>query len=130
MTNKLIGFTISRSPINHDDIDIFYVGLKLKSFKKQRLYFYLWGKGDIDQCIARDAYSMAFPLNDNLLDRNVLIRINEDNITIENDWLGSIPVFYNPKELIISTLPLKTLKDKAIHAEEGLINREFPSVPI
>jgi len=121
MTNKLIGFTISRSPINNDDIDIFDVGLNLKSFKKHRLYFYLWGKGDIDQCIAGDAYSMAFPLSDNLLDRNVLIRTNEDNITIENDWLGSIPVFYNPKKLIVSTLPLKTLKDKAIHAE-GLNN--------
>lgn len=119
--NKLIGFTISRSPINHDDIDIFYVGLNLKLFKKQSLYFYLWGKGDIDQCIAGDAYSMAFPLSDNLLDRNVLIRIDENNITIENDWLGSIPVFYNKKENIVSTLSNFCLKDKTIH-NEGLTN--------
>lgn len=54
MTNKLIGFTISRSPINHDDIDIFDVGLNLRSFKKYRLCFYLWGKGDINQCITGD----------------------------------------------------------------------------
>ena len=45
-------------------------------------------------------------------DRNILISFENDKIIVENDWLGSIPIFYNQKENIISTLSNFCLKDK------------------
>jgi len=119
--NKIIGFTISKHEINHADIDIFNTNLSIKEFKRNNLFIYLWGIGNLDQCEINGKYSLAFPLNYSLLDRNILISFEDENVVIENDWLGSIPVFYNPKELIVSSLPLKTLKDKTIHPE-GLNN--------
>lgn len=121
--NKLIGFTISRNKIDHNDIDIFKVDLKQIHFERNGLNIYLWGIGEIAKCIINGKYSLYFPINTNLLDRNVLISFDNNNIIIENDWLGSIPIFYNGKELIISTLPLKVLikNSKNIHPE-GLNN--------
>lgn len=119
--NKIIGFTVSKNKINHNDIDVFKRGLSLIEFKKNGLYIYLWGIGDLINCKIEDKYTLSFPLSETLLDRNVLISFQNDDIIIENDWLGSIPIFYNSKELIISTLSLKTLKDNAIHSE-GLNN--------
>lgn len=119
--NKIIGFTISNQEIKHTDVDIFKQNIKLINFKKNSFNIYLWGIGDIDKCKINDSYCLSFPLNTDLLDRNVLISFDSDSIIIENDWLGSIPVFYNKKDLIISTLPLKTLTDKIID-DEGLYN--------
>ncbi|MBD3807804.1 MAG: hypothetical protein IE880_03705, partial [Epsilonproteobacteria bacterium] len=82
---------------------------------------YLWGIGAIEDYKISEKYSLSFPLNDNLLDRNVLISFEDDNIIIENDWLGSIPVFYNEKEKVISTISNFCIKDKTIH-NEGLSN--------
>lgn len=119
--NKIIGFTVSKNKINHNDIDVFKRGLSLVEFEKNGLYIYLWGIGDLTNCKIGEKYALSFPLSENLLDRNVLISFQNDDIYIENDWLGSIPIYYNSKELVISTLSLKTLKDKIIHPE-GLNN--------
>jgi hypothetical protein len=64
---------------------------------------------------------MSFPLHDSLLDRNVILSIEEEKIIIENDWLGSIPVFYNDKERIISSISHFCLKNRELHPE-GLLN--------
>lgn len=119
--NKLIGFTISKKEIDHTDIDIFNSNLSIKKINHNDLFIYLWGVGDIDKCKIDSKYSLSFPLTASLLDRNILISFEDENIVIENDWLGSIPVFYNPNELIVSTLSRKTLNDKTIHPE-GLNN--------
>jgi len=119
--HKIVGFTISKSKINHNDIDIFNTNLSLKEFQRNNLFVYLWGIGDLDKCKIDAKYSLAFPLNDSLFDRNILISFDNENVIIENDWLGSIPVFYSPNELIVSTLSRKTLNDKTIHPE-GLNN--------
>lgn len=119
--DKIIGFTISKKRISHGDIDIFNIGLTKKEIRSNNLYMYLWGMGNLTNCKIGDKYVLSFPLSETLLDRNVLISFQNDNIIVENDWLGSIPIFYNSKEIIVSTLSLKTLKDKTIHPE-GLNN--------
>jgi len=117
---KIIGFLIAKEskPI---EIDFFSVGLKLIQLRHNNYNIYLWGIGDIEGYKVNDKYSLSFPLHDRLLDRNVLIYFECDKIIVENDWLGSIPVFYNPKEKIVSTLSNFCIKDKIID-EEGLSN--------
>ena len=121
MLNKIVGFTISKSAINHEDVDLFQCGINYKVIKQNGFLIYLWGIGDFLNCKINEKYCLAFPLTDTLLDRNVTITFQEDKIIIENDWLGSIPVFYNKSNFIISTLCLKCLKSKDIHTE-GLYN--------
>ena len=119
--NKIIGFTISKKEIDHTAIDIFNSDLSIKAINHNKSFIYLWGIGNIGKCKIDAKYSLSFPLNSSLLDRNILISFQEKNTVVENDWLGSIPIFYNSKELIISTLSRKTLKNKIIHPE-GLNN--------
>lgn len=53
----------------------------------------------------------------NLGERNVLIRLDNNGVVIENDWLGSIPIFYNKKKGIVSTLVLKCESNHKINTE-------------
>lgn len=119
--NKIVGFTISRQQISHTDIDIFKAGLRLLEFEVHGLFIIFWGIGDIDHCKINNKYTLSFPYTENLYDRNILIYINNGSIIIENDWLGSIPVFYNQEKGIISTLSLKTNCNNELHSE-GLKN--------
>ena len=118
--NKIIGFLITKEN-KLPAIDFFDVGVKIIMIKKGHYNIYLWGIGDIEKSKIDDVYSLSFPLHHDLLDRNILIRFDDDKIIVENDWLGSIPVFYNQKEKIVSTLSNLCLKDKTIHSE-GLAN--------
>lgn len=117
---KIIGFLIAKEK-RELDIDFFNVRLKTIELSHLNYYIYLWGMGDIENCKIDNKYSLSFPLHDNLLDRNILISFEDEKISIENDWLGAIPVFYNPKEQIVSTLSNFCIKDKTIH-NEGLSN--------
>lgn len=119
--NKIIGFTISKKPINHGDFDIFNRHLNIISFIRNGFHHYFWGKNAIQDCQVDQKFNLSFGNHDDLLDKNVIIEWKDNKIIIENDWLGSIPVYYNSKDLIISTLSLKCLTDKTIH-KEGLYN--------
>lgn len=121
MNNKIIGFTISRHEIDHSDIDIFNSDLNLAHKSVAGLNLYLWGINDLESCVIEGKYTLSFPLSLNLLDRNVVIDINTDHIIVENDWLGAIPVYYNSRDMIVSTLCLKTLTDNELDSE-GLLN--------
>ena len=46
--------------------------------------------------------SFTFQTTESLLDRNIKITLLDNEVIIENDWLGSIPIFYNTKAKIIS----------------------------
>lgn len=118
--NKIIGFLITKEN-KQPVIDFFEVGLNIVCIEKNGYYIYLWGTGDIKNSKINNKYSLSFPLQDNLLDRNVLISIQDNTIIVENDWLGAIPVFFNKKYNIISTLSNFCVKDKTIH-NEGLSN--------
>lgn len=117
---KIIGFLITKEN-NQPKVDFFERGIKTISIQHNNFYIYLWGIGDIENYKINNKYSLSFPLHDNLLDRNILIGFENDKIIIENDWLGSIPIFYNQKENIVSTLSNLCLKDKTID-NEGLSN--------
>ena len=120
MNNKIIGFTVCKNNIEHGDIDIFNIGLK--SIKKEYAGFniYLWGIGEIENAIVSGSYTLSFPHTSSLNDRNVLITLSKKTIKIDNDWLGSIPIYYNPVAKIVSTLPLKCSRDKGVDSE-GLL---------
>lgn len=116
--SKIVGFTVSEKQIVHENIDIFGANLTFLTFEYAGFYVYLWGIGQISHS---SWYSLGFPPSHNLSDRNVLIEFRSNEIIIENDWLGSIPVYYNSKEKIISTLSTKCLKDKTF-SENGRSN--------
>lgn len=118
--DKIIGFLISQEE-KEVEIDFFHVGLKVTQVKYQSYNVYLWGIGDIEHYKINEKYSMSFPLHSSLFDRNVLISFENDQIIVENDWLGAIPIFYNPRKNIVSTLSNFCIKDKKIHSE-GLSN--------
>ena len=118
--NKIIGFLITPQK-SKPNIDFFNAGLKIEESKYKNFYIYLWGFGELAKCKINSDYSLSFPLHNSLLDKNLLISFKDENIIIKNDWLGSIPVFYNSKEKIISSLSNFCLKDKEIH-QEGLSN--------
>jgi asparagine synthetase B (glutamine-hydrolysing) len=120
MITKIIGFLISKEDVK-PEVDFFDVGIKIICIKHAGYNIYLWGMGNLKEYKIHDQYSLSFPLHDNLLDRNILISFEGESILVENDWLGSIPVFYNTKEQIISTLSNLCLKDKTID-NEGLSN--------
>jgi hypothetical protein len=117
---KVIGFLITKEN-KQPKVDFFNVGIKTIKIQHNGYSVYLWGMGDIEKYKIHGKYSLSFPLKDTLFDRNILISFDGEKIIIENDWLGSIPIFYNPKENIISTLSNLCLKDKTIN-NEGLSN--------
>jgi hypothetical protein len=119
--NKIIGFTISKNKIDHSDVDVFDVGLSNFEFSKNGCHIYLWGHVDLKAFEPENQFSLSFPQTNSLLDRNILVTFGNESIVVENDWLSSIPVFYNMKDLIVSTLPLKCLTDKVLD-KEGLQN--------
>jgi hypothetical protein len=119
--NKIIGFLITQEKAS-PRVDVFDVGLQMVVLKRGAYDIYIWGIGDVASCVINDTYALSFPLHDSVLDRNVLIRFDGDAITVENDWLGSIPVFYNEKEKTVSTLSRLCLGDNREIHPEGLAN--------
>jgi len=118
--NKLVGFLITKDDTSLN-IDFFNSGLNILKIKHNEFYIYFWGINDIKECIINNNYSFSFPLTETLLDRNILLKLRKESIVIENDWLGSIPIFFNKKDEIISTIPDFCLKDNII-SKEGLLN--------
>lgn len=121
LQNKIVGFTISKQEMDCKEYNLFYKDMNFYKTSLMGFHIYLWGIGDIQKCKIKENYSLSFPLSESLLDRNILIHFDKEGIIIENDWLGSIPVFYNPEGLIVSTISNHCLRDKIIHIE-GLQN--------
>ena len=114
--DKIIGFLITKDSFL-PKFDFFKVGLNIITVQHNSHYLYLWGIGDVKKCLINNKYSLSFVLNESLLDRNILIGFDDENIILENDWLGSIPVFYNKIESIVSTVSNYCLKNKTIDSE-------------
>lgn len=114
--NKIIGFYISRELIEFDP-DIFKTGISKHIFRQSNLFICIWGLGDLKSLLKEKYFSLSFFQSRELLDRNVVISLKETHITIENDWLGSIPVFFNKNKGIVSTIPNLCLTDKVINFE-------------
>jgi hypothetical protein len=118
--NKLIGFLITKNKPNFD-LDFLKKKNTLIIIRKFGFNIYLWGIGDIKTCTVNQKYCFSFPLNTSLLDRNIVISFKKNCIYVENDWLGSIPIFYNKKNFIVSTISNFCKTDKII-CKEGLFN--------
>lgn len=93
MKNKNVGFLISR------DADFSLVvrnpNWSYKELKVADIFLLIWSIGDISVFDETDLYTFSYPPTSSLEVRNLIIRLEKDSINIENDWLGSIPVFYN-----------------------------------
>ena len=102
--DKIIGFTISKSKIDHE-YDFFKKGIRLFIIKHGPYFLRIWGLNNIEKCKIGSSYYLSFPLEKSLYIRNIKINLRKEGfILVENDWLGSIPIFYNEKEKIISSL--------------------------
>lgn len=116
---KPVAFVLSKDKI---DAKGYFFSDKINNhtIKVKDWFLKIWFIGDFEKSI-ENKINFSFPKSNNLLDRNLIISETNKIITIENDWLGSIPVFYNTKDLIISTIPNLCLKDN-LFDEEGLVN--------
>ena len=104
--NKIVGFSIQRDADDLELVDFFSAGFRELREVRGRWHLRLWAIGEPAACaVGGDgAYSLGFPPSEERLTRNVLIRPLPDGFRIENDWLGSIPVFYNVVSGRVSTL--------------------------
>lgn len=119
--HKIIGFTVSRKPIDHSGVDIFHANLTFKRLIVAEWHVYLWGIGDLERCFFDEKNcSLSFPLTQSLEDRNVLITLSQERVVIRNDWLGSIPVFYCVTGQMVSTLFTKVSQARCELDDEGL----------
>ncbi len=123
MIGKIIGFTVSKDVpeklYNYQFIKDNYECLLLR---QGGFYIFVWGFGVLSDHISSEGFNLAFPSSDSLYDRNVLVRFTGTSVTIENDWLGSIPVFYNSSDSIVSTNSLMTLGKHFEISNEGIVD--------
>jgi len=124
---KIVGFYIGTEQLfnlKKDNIADFNPSLIMSFEMKHNLNFikfwYIGNENDFKRNHQR--ISMSPFHDDNLYDRNILINFNKDNITIENDWLGSIPVYYNLETKEVSTYPTLVHKKNLEFDYYGLIN--------
>ena len=118
---KPIAFTLSKKKINLENC-FFSKNISNKTFEINNWSLNIWYLGTLDNLKTNEFnFCFSFPKSKNLLDRNLIISKIKNKIVIENDWLGSIPVFYNEKDYIISTIPNICLNDKLLD-EESFIN--------
>ena len=123
MDQKIIGFTISKFSLSHNDVDLFGVGLTIKELKHDEFFIYYWGIGDINRSfLSKHCFSLSFPLHASLLDRNVKVSFQKGRVIVENDWLGSIPVFYNINTGVVSTLINKVIDSENIEVDPDGFN--------
>ena len=116
---KPIGFSYSEKRISKN---FQYPSDKISLYSKKvnDWYFNLWYIGEINENKTNKLiYTFSFPETKSLLDKNLIICETNEKVTIENDWLGAIPVFYNLNDKIISTIPDLCLNDNSFD-EEGL----------
>lgn len=108
---KIIWFLIHPKDINIplDDIDIFNAWLNFISFEKLWYKLIFWGIWNIEKLESKDKISFRSNQDLTLDDRNIVVDFSKDEIIIENDWLWSIPIFFNKQQKIISTLSLKII---------------------
>lgn len=115
---KPVAFCVSKDSV--PDIKFYSETIKRHNINSKIGYkISIWYIGDFPKDLKKIKFS--FPQNEDLLDRNLILTINDNSLILENDWLGSIPVFYNKKECIVSTIPDFCLKNKSFD-EEGLSN--------
>ncbi|WP_142533095.1 asparagine synthetase B family protein [Saccharicrinis carchari] len=121
MNAKIVGFILSKSKINY--LPKINPNIQIKDFDLSMGWLSLYYYGDLNTCMVKNGvYSMGFPASDNLLDHNLLIHICQDEVLVENDWLQSIPLYYNSKEGVVSTFPKVCLGENKAIDKQGLFD--------
>lgn len=100
---KIIGFYIGKEETKFNP-DVFSVGLEKQTLFHAGYFITVWGVGPLNIDPSMGYLSLAFDGKRDLMDRNVVIELAADSVNVKNDWLGSIPVFYNAKEKVVSTI--------------------------
>jgi hypothetical protein len=118
MMSKIVGFVLSQNQSTY--IPLINPSLTRTTISGKWGFLTLYKTGDQVEPMAPNVWSMGFPAHQSLLDHNLLLTIGEDEILIENDWLGGIPVYYNSREKIVSTFPEECLTKNPELSEEGL----------
>jgi len=123
LIGKIIGFTVSKdSPDRLRNYRFVKDNYECRLFREGRLHVFVWGFGELSDHISSEGFNLAFPSSDSLYDRNVLVRFTDNSVKIENDWLGSIPVFYNNHDRIVSTNSLMALGRDLEISNEGMVD--------
>ncbi len=121
MNAKIVGFILSKYKIEY--LPQLNPNIQIKDIDLPIGVLSLYCYGELSACLVKKGvYSMGFPPSDNLLDHNLLISVRENEVIVENDWLGIIPLFYNSAEAVVSTFPKVCLgSDKTID-NQGLFD--------
>ncbi|MGM0377175.1 MAG: asparagine synthase-related protein [Bacteroidota bacterium] len=118
MKSKITGFIVSPTPTGF--LPAINPSIRRKTISGPWGHLTLFSTGDNIEPVEPGLWSLGFPPHTSLMDHNLLIRVTGDGVTIENDWLASIPVYFNVKEKIISTFPDICLPDIPVFDDEGL----------
>lgn len=118
MNAKITGFILSSTPLKY--LPQINPGLYTTTITGKWGYLVLYGTSE-DMCpVKKGVWSLGFPAGGSLLEHNLIISLLEDKVNIENDWLGSVPVYFNREERIVSTYPEVCLKENVELDDEGL----------
>ncbi|MCA1745406.1 MAG: hypothetical protein LC643_06865 [Bacteroidales bacterium] len=118
MTSKISGFILSKKVIDY--MPRINPHLKTKVIKGAWGVLVLYSAEEDFAPIDSGVWSLGFPAHPDLLKHNLLISVKEDGVLVENDWIGGIPVYYNPDDRIVSTYANVCLRDDKSFDEEGL----------
>lgn len=117
MPTKIVGFILSKTPISY--VPRINPLIKTKVLKGAWGELVLYGSGEFEP-VANGQWSLGFPPTTDLLQHNLLLTVGPEEVIIESDWIGGIPVFYNSKEQIVSTYAKVCLGEDRAFDEEGL----------
>jgi len=118
MQSKIAGFILSARPLNY--MPVVNRALKTKTITGKWGYLTLYSAEDEVLPVSENVWSLGFPAHQSLLKHNLLLTVEDDQVIVENDWIGGIPVYFNRTDRIISTFPeVCPGKDPQID-EEGL----------
>lgn len=118
MNSKITGFILSPTPT--DFLPAINPMIRRKTISGPWGHLTLFSTGNDIEAVEPGVWSLGFPPHTSLMDHNLLIRVTDEGVTIENDWLASIPVYFNEKEKIISTFPEVCLTEDTELNEEGM----------
>ncbi|PWD99564.1 asparagine synthase-related protein [Marinilabilia rubra] len=118
MTSKIAGFVLSQSPLKY--LPKLNPDLSVKTISGKWGYLYLYSMDKNIAPIEPGVWSLGFPPHKSLLHHNLLLTIEHDNVLIDNDWIGGIPVYFNSEEKIISTFPEVCIGNSPRFDDEGV----------
>lgn len=118
MTSKISGFVLSKEAVDY--VPKINPHLNTKVIQGDWGVLTLFSAGEDIKPISPGVWSLGFPPQTDLLKHNLLITVKQDGVSIENDWIGSIPVYYNADDQVVSTYSKVCLKDDRTFDEEGL----------